>query len=60
MICVNNKRRIILNPHHEKNKLWCWKVLEYSEQQDRWYCIGCGIEVDKEIAVRKAQKVIAE
>lgn len=32
--------------------------MEYSEQQDRWCCIGSGIEVDKGIAVRKAQKTM--
>lgn len=55
---MNNKRRIILSPHPDKSKLWCWTVLEYNGQQDRWYCIGSGIEVDKGIAVRKAQKTM--
>lgn len=51
-------RKVILEPHKEKSNLWCWNVLQYSESQDTWYSIGSGIEVNWNIAVRKAKETI--
>ena len=51
-------RKVILEPHKEKSSLWCWNVLQYSESQDTWYSIGSGIEVNWDIAVRKAKETI--
>ena len=42
----------------EKSNLWCWNVLQYSESQDTWYSIGSGIEVNWDIAARKAKEII--
>lgn len=51
-------RKVVLEPHKEKSNLWCWNVLQYSESQDRWYSIGSGIEVNWDIAARKAKEII--
>lgn len=55
---VNVMRKVVLEPHKEKSNLWCWNVLQYSESQDTWYSIGSGIEVNWDIAVRKAKETI--
>ncbi len=55
---INVMRKVILEPHKEKSNLWCWNVLQYSESQDTWYSIGSGIEVNWDIAARKAKETI--
>lgn len=55
---MRNQRKVILEPHKEKSNLWCWNVLQYSESQDAWHSIGSGIEVNWDIAARKARDVI--
>ena len=55
---MNNQRKVVLEPHKEKSNLWCWNVLQYSESQDTWYSIGSGIEVNWDIAARKAKETI--
>ena len=55
---VNVMRKVVLEPHKEKSNLWCWNVLQYSESQDTWYSIGSGIEVNWDIAARKAKEII--
>lgn len=55
---MNNQRKAVLEPHKEKANLWCWNVLQYSENQDTWYSIGSGIEVNRDIAARKAKDTI--
>lgn len=55
---MRNQRKVVLEPHKEKSNLWCWNVLQYSESQDTWYSIGSGIEVNWDIAARKAKETI--
>lgn len=53
---MNNKRRIILSPHPDKSKLWCWTVLEEDKKNNLWYCIDTGVEVSWDIAARRARQ----
>lgn len=50
------KRRVILEPHPDRSKLWRWTVLEEDTENNVWYCIDTGVEVSWEIAARRAKQ----